>query len=47
MRPRDVAVICYRHADLADSREALLEAGVPAVIAGGGSVFATPAAVDG
>jgi exodeoxyribonuclease V beta subunit len=46
LRPRDVAVICYRHADLADARQALLEAGIPAVIAGGGSVFATPAAVE-
>jgi exodeoxyribonuclease V beta subunit len=46
LRPRDVAVICYRHADLADARQALLKAGVPAVIAGGGSVFAMPAAVE-
>ena len=46
IRPRDVAVIAYRHADLADAREALLEVGVPAVIAGGGSVFSTPAAVE-
>lgn len=46
IRPRDVAVISYRHADLAAVREALLEVGVPAVIAGGGSVFATPAAVE-
>ncbi len=46
IRPRDIAVISYRHADLADAREALQEAGVPAVIAGGGSVFATPAAVE-
>ncbi len=46
LRPRDVAVICYKHADLADARQALLEAGVPAVIAGGGSVFATPAAAE-
>jgi exodeoxyribonuclease V beta subunit len=46
IRPRDVAVISYKHADLADAREALLEAGVPAVIAGGGSVFATPAAAE-
>ncbi len=44
--PRDVAVISYRHADLAEARAALQEAGVPAVIAGGGSVFATPAAVE-
>ena len=39
-------MISYRHADLAAVREALLEVGVPAVIAGGGSVFATPAAVE-
>ncbi len=44
--PADVAVICYRHADLAAARSALAEVGVPAVIAGGGSVFATPAAVE-
>ncbi|MFC7497144.1 MULTISPECIES: UvrD-helicase domain-containing protein [unclassified Nocardioides] len=46
IRPRDIAVISYRHADLAAVREALLAVGVPAVIAGGGSVFATPAAVE-
>jgi exodeoxyribonuclease V beta subunit len=46
LEPRDVAVIAYRHADLADAREALHQVGVPAVIAGGGSVFATPAAVE-
>ena len=46
VRPRDIAVISYRHADLADVREALLAQGIPAVIAGGGSVFATPAAVE-
>ncbi|HEX5860373.1 MAG TPA: UvrD-helicase domain-containing protein, partial [Nocardioides sp.] len=46
IRPRDIAVISYRHADLADAREALRTAGVPAVIAGGGSVFATPGAVE-
>ncbi|WP_435746898.1 UvrD-helicase domain-containing protein [Nocardioides sp. SYSU DS0663] len=46
LEPRDVAVISYRHADLAACREALHEAGVPAVIAGGGSVFATPAAAE-
>lgn len=44
LQPNDVAVICYRHADLSAARAALLEVGVPAVIAGGGSVFATPAA---
>lgn len=43
---RDVAVICYRHADLAAAQQALHAVGVPAVIAGGGSVFATPAAVE-
>ena len=46
LEPRDVAVICYRHADLQASQEALLEVGVPAVIAGGGSVFATAGAVE-
>ncbi len=46
IEPRDVAVITYKHADLAAAREALHEVGVPAVIAGGGSVFATPAAVE-
>ncbi|MEN8704629.1 MAG: UvrD-helicase domain-containing protein [Nocardioides marinisabuli] len=46
LEPRDVAVISYRHADLAAAQRALLEEGVPAVIAGGGSVFATPAAVE-
>ncbi|MBC2961760.1 UvrD-helicase domain-containing protein [Nocardioides deserti] len=46
LEPRDVAVIAYRHADLAACRAALHEVGVPAVIAGGGSVFATPAATE-
>ena len=46
LEPRDVAVISYKHADLAAAREALHRVGVPAVIAGGGSVFATPAAVE-
>ena len=46
LEPRDVAVICYRHADLAASQRALHMVGIPAVIAGGGSVFATPAAVE-
>ncbi|TYL49948.1 AAA family ATPase [Nocardioides sp. BGMRC 2183] len=44
LQPSDVAVICYRHQDLAAARAALTEVGVPAVIAGGGSVFATSAA---
>ena len=39
-------MISYRHADLADAQEALQEVGVPGVIAGGGSVFATPAATE-
>ena len=42
----DVAVIAYRHDDLAAARDALHQAGIPAVIAGGGSVFATRAATD-
>ncbi|WP_309648719.1 UvrD-helicase domain-containing protein [Nocardioides sp.] len=46
LEPRDVAVICYRHADLAASQRELHAVGVPAVIAGGGSVFATPAALE-
>jgi exodeoxyribonuclease V beta subunit len=46
LEPRDVAVISYRHADLAAAQQALHDVGVPAVIAGGGSVFATPAAVE-
>lgn len=46
VEPRDVAVITYKHADLAAAREALHQVGIPAVIAGGGSVFATPAAVE-
>ena len=46
IEPRDVAVISYRHADLARAQDALRAVGVPAVIAGGGSVFATPAGVE-
>ena len=46
IEPRDVAVISYRHFDLDACRRALQEVGVPAVIAGGGSVFATAAAVE-
>ncbi|HEX6150321.1 UvrD-helicase domain-containing protein [Nocardioides sp.] len=42
----DVAVIAYRHGDLAAARDALHAVGIPAVIAGGGSVFATPAALE-
>ena len=39
-------MISYRHADLADAQKALQRVGVPGVIAGGGSVFATPAATE-
>ena len=46
LEARDVAVIAYRHNDLADAREALRREGVPAVIAGGGSVFGTPTALE-
>jgi exodeoxyribonuclease V beta subunit len=46
LEPRDVAVIASRHADLDAARSALADVGIPAVIAGGGSVFATPAAVE-
>ncbi len=46
LEPRDVAVIAYRHADLAAARDELARVGVPAVIAGGGSVFATPGATE-
>jgi exodeoxyribonuclease V beta subunit len=46
LEPRDIAVIATRHADLDSARAALAGVGIPAVIAGGGSVFATPAAVE-
>jgi exodeoxyribonuclease V beta subunit len=46
LEPRDVAVIASRHADLDAARSALAAVNIPAVIAGGGSVFATPAAVE-
>lgn len=46
LEPADVAVICYRNNDLAAAQEALAAEGIPAVMAGGGSVFATPAAVE-
>ncbi|MGL5825866.1 MAG: UvrD-helicase domain-containing protein [Nocardioides sp.] len=44
LRPSDIAVIAHRHSDLAEAKAALDAIGIPAVIAGGGSVFATPAA---
>ncbi|HET7357261.1 MAG TPA: UvrD-helicase domain-containing protein [Nocardioidaceae bacterium] len=46
LRPRDVAVVAYRNADLQAIQQALLGVGVPAVVAGSGSVFATPAATE-
>ena len=44
--PRDVAVIAYKNSDLQAVQQALLAVGVPAVVAGSGSVFATPAATE-
>ena len=44
--PGDIAVLTRRNADAASVQEALAAAGVPAVIAGAGSVFATDAARD-
>ncbi|QIX25272.1 UvrD-helicase domain-containing protein [Nocardioides sp. JQ2195] len=44
--PGDVAVLAHTGKSLQLVREALHEIGVPAVVAGGGSVFATPAAVE-
>jgi exodeoxyribonuclease V beta subunit len=46
LEPRDIAVIAHRHSDLAAAKRALHRAGIPAVIAGGGSVFATAAALE-
>ncbi|GAB2777430.1 exodeoxyribonuclease V subunit beta [Nocardioides salsibiostraticola] len=46
LAPRDVAVIAYAHRELRAAQHALREVGVPAVIAGGGSVFGTEAAVE-
>ncbi len=46
LEPRDVAVIAFRNNDLRAVQGALFELGVPAVVAGSGSVFATPAATD-
>ncbi len=44
VRPGDVAVLAHTGKQLQAVRDALTEAGVPAVLAGGGSVFRTPAA---
>ena len=46
LKPSDIAVIAHRHNDLAAAKAALHAVGIPAVIAGGGSVFATSAALD-
>jgi exodeoxyribonuclease V beta subunit len=44
--PEDVAVIAYKHIDLQAIQTALARHGVPAVVAGGGSVFHTAAATE-
>ncbi|RJS47812.1 UvrD-helicase domain-containing protein [Nocardioides cavernaquae] len=46
IEPRDVAVLAHKHSDLANIQRALAAVGVPAVVAGNGSVFATPAAIE-
>jgi exodeoxyribonuclease V beta subunit len=46
LTPGDIAVIAFTNRDLTAARDALRVEGVPAVIAGGGSVFDTPAAVE-
>ena len=46
LEPRDVAVIAYKNGDLQQVQRALADIGVPAVVAGSGSVFATPAATE-
>ena len=46
LQPRDVAVLAYKNSDLQAVQRALAGIGVPAVVAGSGSVFATPAATD-
>jgi exodeoxyribonuclease V beta subunit len=46
LQPRDVAVIAYKNSDLQQVQRALAGIGVPAVVAGSGSVFATPAATE-
>ncbi|QCB93081.1 UvrD-helicase domain-containing protein [Cellulomonas shaoxiangyii] len=46
LRPGDVAVLARRNADALAVRDALVAAGVPAVVSGLSSVFATPAARD-
>ncbi|MFP5320507.1 MAG: UvrD-helicase domain-containing protein [Acidimicrobiia bacterium] len=46
VRPGDIAVLVRRHADADLVRQALADAGVPAVVNGTGSVFGTSAAQD-
>ncbi len=46
LRPNQVAVLAYRTRDLAMVQQELAAVGLPAVVAGGGSVFATPAATE-
>ena len=46
LEPRDVAVLAFRNADLQATQVALADIGVPAVVAGSGSIFATPAATE-
>ncbi len=46
LEPRDVAVIAFKNNDLQEVQRSLASLGVPAVVAGSGSVFATPAATD-
>jgi exodeoxyribonuclease V beta subunit len=46
LQPRDVAVLAHKNSDLQAIQHALAEIGVPAVVAGSGSVFATPAATE-
>ncbi|HET7387301.1 MAG TPA: UvrD-helicase domain-containing protein [Nocardioidaceae bacterium] len=46
LQPRDVAVLAHKNSDLQAVQQALAGIGVPAVVAGSGSVFATPAATE-
>ncbi|HYO39781.1 MAG TPA: UvrD-helicase domain-containing protein [Nocardioidaceae bacterium] len=46
LQPRDVAVLAHKNNDLQLVQRALASLGVPAVVAGSGSVFGTPAATE-
>ncbi|WP_181641801.1 UvrD-helicase domain-containing protein [Nocardioides massiliensis] len=46
VRPADIAVLARTNAALQAIHEALAVRGIPAVVAGGGSVFATPAGAE-